>query len=94
VGDVVLARGARGDLVKKIQRRLIELGFDTRGVDGTFGEDTETAVKAFQTTGRVGVSGEADVATWQALMEIPIPEVRDRALQVTAGFESLGFTRA
>jgi len=57
VGDVVLARGARGDLVKKIQRRLTELGFDTRGVDGTFGGDTETAVKAFQTTrssGRLG----------------------------------------
>jgi hypothetical protein len=94
VGDIVLARGARGDLVMRVQRRLIELGFDTRGVDGTFGGDTETALKAFQAAGRLGVDGGVDADTWQALMGIPIPGVRDRALQVTAAFEGHGFTLA
>jgi len=94
MGDIVLARGARGDLVKRVQRSLTGRGFDTGGVDGTFGGDTETAVRAFQTTERLGVSAEVDVATWQALMGLPIPEVRDRALQVTAGFEGHGFALA
>src|SRR5260221_2411211 len=94
MGDIVLARGARGDLVMRVQRRLIELGFDTRGVDGTFGGDTETALKAFQAAGRLGVNGGVDADTWQALMGIPIPGVRDRALEVTAAHEGHGFTLA
>lgn len=38
----------RGDDVAALQRRLSELGFHSGRVDGIFGPETETAVKAFQ----------------------------------------------
>ena len=41
----------QGENIKKIQRRLIELGFDVGpdGADGFFGRDTDKAVKKLQT---------------------------------------------
>jgi len=38
----------RGDDVARLQRRLDELGFDPRRVDGIFGPDTRTALEDFQ----------------------------------------------
>lgn len=38
----------RGDDVTALQERLLGLGFDPGRVDGLFGHDTETAVRAFQ----------------------------------------------
>lgn len=52
--DKDFGRGARdGDdvpsgYVAGLQEDLTELGFDTEGVDGDFGRNTETALKAFQ----------------------------------------------
>lgn len=34
--------------IKKLQRRLLELGFDPKGVDGVIGPDTEKAIVAFK----------------------------------------------
>jgi peptidoglycan hydrolase-like protein with peptidoglycan-binding domain len=44
---VLLAKGARGELVRKTQLSLIDQGFDPQGADGAFGKNTEAAVKAF-----------------------------------------------
>ena len=43
-----LSYGSRGDDVRQIQERLIELGYDTGDVDGVFGNITKNAVMAFQ----------------------------------------------
>jgi hypothetical protein len=94
VGDVVLARGARGELVRRAQRTLTDAGFDTKGVDEVFGGDTVAAVSAFQLGRGLQRSGEVDAETWRQLMGVPVPGVRERALQVTAAFEGHGFTLA
>src|SRR3982751_6921236 len=44
----VLKRGSRGSAVTRLQRKLLELGFDPKGTDGIFGSDTEKALIAFQ----------------------------------------------
>jgi peptidoglycan hydrolase-like protein with peptidoglycan-binding domain len=91
-GDRLLAaRGARGELVTRAQRRLAELGFDPRGVDGVYGQDTAAAIEAFQQARGLPPTGALDPVTWQALMGTAAPNVRDRALQVTAAFEGHGF---
>lgn len=43
-----IQRGDAGDSVRIVQERLTELGFDTQGVDGIFGANTERAVRLFQ----------------------------------------------
>lgn len=45
---MILKRGSSGADVKNMQEYLTTLGYDTNGVDGTFGGGTESAVKAFQ----------------------------------------------
>ena len=39
--------GAKGDEVKKVQQRLIDLGYLTGKTDGNYGTKTVSAVKAF-----------------------------------------------
>ena len=91
---VLFARGARGELVKRAQRRLRAGGFDPQGIDGDYGGTTRKAVRAFQRANRLPVTGEVDVAGWRKLVGPPIPSVRDRSLQLTAAFEGHDFTLA
>ena len=51
--------GSTGEEVKKIQNRLIELGYYTGAVDGMFGDATEQAYRAFQEAAGVTVDGIA-----------------------------------
>lgn len=44
----LLAQGSTGDEVKKLQKRLRELGFMTGSVDGNFGAGTASGVKVLQ----------------------------------------------
>ena len=46
-GCPILRYGARGEITKLLQERLTELGYDTNGVDGIFGNDTFNAVSNF-----------------------------------------------
>jgi peptidoglycan hydrolase-like protein with peptidoglycan-binding domain len=69
-GSTTLAKGARGLEVTKLQQALVDLGYKLPkfGVDGRFGDETATAVTAFQ--GDAGISpptGELDQATLTAL---------------------------
>lgn len=52
-------KGSTGEEVTKIQNRLIELGYLTGTADGSFGEATEEAYKAFQAAAGVTVDGIA-----------------------------------
>jgi len=94
MGRVIFAKGVNGEIVRKMQRRLTELGFNTQGVDGDYGNNTEKAVKAFQKSRGQDQTGEVDTTTFETLMGTAIPSVKERALQVTAAFEGHDFTLA
>ena len=59
----VLRLGSTGDNVKKMQKRLVELGYLTSGVDGEFGLKTYSAVYAFQQRNGLVADGVAGSAT-------------------------------
>lgn len=44
----ILTVGSRGAAVTELQKNLTKLGYDTKGTDGIFGNDTKNAVIAFQ----------------------------------------------
>ena len=55
--------GSRGSDVLKLQKALLELGFNPNGTDGKFGRGTETAVKAYQATRGLEADGKAGTLT-------------------------------
>ena len=64
-----LKRGMKGDDVRRLQQRLMELGYALHkyGADGDYGCETVTAVKAFQRDRGLQVDGVAGEATLAAL---------------------------
>jgi putative chitinase len=62
----ILRKGSKGDDVTDLQNELIEAGFNI-GADGDFGENTEEAVKAFQSRAGLTVDGVVGATTWAAL---------------------------
>ncbi len=66
--DIYLEPGSTGDNVKKLQNRLIELGYLTGTADGVYGGSTEAAVRAFQSrTTSLYEDGKAGPLTLEAL---------------------------
>lgn len=63
------SKGSKGDAVKGIQTRLVELGFLSGKADGDFGEGTAQAVAAYQEANGLEASGAVDEATFDALYE-------------------------
>ena len=63
----ILRWGDTGSDVEVLQKVLNRLGFNAGAVDGDFGDDTESAVKAFQLRKGLFVDGEVGVNTWTAL---------------------------
>jgi len=57
----------KGPAVRKLQKQLVALGFDTGGIDGEFGKLTDAAVRAFQASKGLEVDGVAGVNTMTAL---------------------------
>ena len=68
-----LRRGYTGTPVTRMQQELKKQGFYNGDVDGTFGEGTENAVKAFQRTHGLNVDGVAGPATLRILFEGNFP---------------------
>lgn len=67
-----LAFGNSGNNVKKLQNRLIDLGYMPKGsADGQYGYQTFNAVKAFQKANSLSVDGVAGPATLTNLYENP-----------------------
>ena len=67
-----LLMGDRGDEVRKLQERLIELGYLPEGAaDGAFGGQTRTAVRRFQYYNGLTVDGIAGRTTQTNLFENP-----------------------
>ena len=68
-----LSKGDKNDEVKRLQQRLIDLGYLNDTADGSFGNKTMTAVKIFQQVAGLPVTGVADDATLTALYDENAP---------------------
>ncbi|MEC4819769.1 MAG: peptidoglycan-binding domain-containing protein [Scytonema sp. PMC 1069.18] len=62
-----LSRGSTGADVERLQRDLAQLGYNVGSVDGMFGEQTENAVKEFQTANSLSSDGVVGPQTGRAL---------------------------
>ncbi len=69
-----LTKGTSGQLVYELQQRLVELGYDTNGIDGNYGGGTESAIMAFQAANELEVTGVADPITQTMLYEGKKPD--------------------
>lgn len=63
----LLKEGSSGPLVKQLQQRLKEKGFDPGIIDGVFGLGTKAAVRAFQKANKLEADGIVGQQTWKAL---------------------------
>jgi peptidoglycan hydrolase-like protein with peptidoglycan-binding domain len=63
----ILKKGSRGSEVQILQRKLTSLGYNTKGVDGIFGANTDQAVRQFQKAHHLAVDGIVGPATKKAL---------------------------
>jgi peptidoglycan hydrolase-like protein with peptidoglycan-binding domain len=63
----ILRPGATGPWVTRLQQRLQALGVYAGPIDGVFGVETETAVKAAQGRSGLAEDGVVGPATWSAL---------------------------
>jgi hypothetical protein len=73
--------GSRGDLVKEIQAKLVDLEFNPGPIDGVFGEKTLKAVAAFQESKDLEVDGIVGPITLEALgikIEIKPTEIPEK----------------
>lgn len=92
---LLFGSGAHGESVRIIQQKLTAAGFDTNGIDASYGHGTISAVQAFQTKHGLPVTGDVDDATWALLTaNAPIPTLRERCLGLTSTFEGHGYTLA
>jgi N-acetylmuramoyl-L-alanine amidase len=65
-----LARGAAGEAVRDLQRRLARAGYDLSGDDaGTYGDHTAAAVRRFQESRGLRTDDTCGTQTWNALVE-------------------------
>ena len=70
MSDLPIGRGATGQAVHDLQRRLTALGLGTGGDQpGRYGAATEAAVAEFQRRAGLDVDGRCGQLTWQALVE-------------------------
>ena len=65
--STVVRSGDRGDAVKELQTRLIELGYLSGKADGIFGLATLQALKSFQKANNLTADGIAGSKTWSSL---------------------------
>jgi len=85
--------GDRGVAVRNLQEMLLIAGFDPGDADGTFGDETEDAVVAFQTSQDLDPTGITDRATWDALAGESSAEIGDSdVLQLQEALQRLGYS--
>jgi len=84
-------RNVRGPILQRIQRQLNQAGFDAGTVDGVWGNQTMSALKAWQLSKGLAQTGIVDDQTWEGLMVVPAPDILERSLQLTADWEGTGY---
>ena len=70
LGDRILRDGDYGADVVELQTRLKAVGYDPGEIDGEFGPNTESAVKALQTAAGITVDGEFGPDSLAALVKM------------------------
>lgn len=72
-----LQKGSKGDAVKALQKRLIELNYLSGSADGDYGNNTKNAVALFQKAAGLTDDGIADEETQTALFadDAPVAKV-------------------
>ena len=64
----IITMGSRGEDVVKVQRRLMDLGYEVSGgADGQYGSGARNAVRAFQKDHGLDIDGDVGEKTWYAL---------------------------
>ena len=63
----LLKEGSSGPLVKQLQQRLKDKGFNPGNLDGVFGLGTKAALRAFQKANDLEADGIVGQKTWKAL---------------------------
>jgi cell wall hydrolase len=71
-----LAFGSRGPSVRALERRLAELAYALRGIDGLYARDTYEAVLAFQKVNGLPRTGRVDPSIWRRLRTAHRPRPR------------------
>jgi len=64
MAEPLLKKGSTGEDVQQLQQALMDLGYNVGAVDGQFGSETESAVKAFQRDRELTVDGIVGEITW------------------------------
>ena len=67
-GYPTIRRGSKGPYVCTAQDALIFLGYNTGGLDGIFGANTENSVRTYQTSKGITADGILGPITWRNLM--------------------------
>ncbi|MCK6257427.1 L,D-transpeptidase family protein [Fictibacillus sp. KIGAM418] len=62
-----LKLGSKGTEVKELQRTLTNKGYSTKGIDGIFGKNTDSAVRKYQKANKLKVDGIVGPATKKRL---------------------------
>lgn len=67
-GCPTLRQGARGNITKLLQERLVSLGYSTNGIDGIYGSGTANAVYSYQKNKGLVADKICGQATWRKLL--------------------------
>ncbi|HJG96803.1 MAG TPA: peptidoglycan-binding protein [Romboutsia timonensis] len=67
-GCPTLRQGARGNVTKLLQERLVSLGYNTNGVDSIYGSGTANAVYSYQKNKGLVADKICGQATWRKLL--------------------------
>ena len=85
-----LQYGDSGEAVKKLQSRLMELGYFSGTIGGNYQDLTRNAVGAFQSAAKLTVTGAADLATLQLLFSDSAPKKPAASVGVSAAVPAKG----
>lgn len=71
-GCPTVREGAKGNITKLIQKRLLSFGYKLPkwGADGGFGDETVEAVKSFQSNNCLSADGIVGQNTWRKLLKL------------------------
>ena len=66
----LLQKGSTGECVQSMQTLLTGNGYNTKGIDGKFGANTDNALRQFQKDKQLVVDGKCGQASWSALLGV------------------------
>ena len=76
--------------MQAVQAQLNQQGFNAGPEDGEWGSHTLTALRNWQQANNLPVTGMIDDQTWTQLLSVPVPDLLERALELTGDLEGTG----